>query len=109
MKAIRLHTTHPQRYNRTMATIHIPIDEAVRDLRTVLSRLTSDTSVVIERDSVPVAVLTSPTPEPRSLAECIALLESKEQAVQDETFAEDVAAGIALHRESLDSSMILHN
>jgi hypothetical protein len=46
----------------------------------------------------------APAPERRTLAECIAMLPEGSTATIDEDFAGDVAAAIAAHRESADTS-----
>jgi hypothetical protein len=46
----------------------------------------------------------APTPERRTLAECIARLPEDSTATIDEDFANDVDAAIRAHREPIDSS-----
>lgn len=88
-----------------MATIHISLEEAERDLPSLVARLDQETRFLIENGSTPIAELRSPQPKRMTIDECIALLEAKEQVTQDDTFAEDIDTVVAMHREPLDSSL----
>ena len=78
-----------------MATIHISADEAARDFAALLARVRAGAEIVIEEDSLTVAVLHAPVPPRRSIEECIALArkheeETGEAPVLDPDFAADV-------------------
>jgi antitoxin (DNA-binding transcriptional repressor) of toxin-antitoxin stability system len=85
-----------------MAVIHISESEAVRDFAGLLARVRAGAEVVIEDGALAVAVLRTPAPVRRSLAECIALLPEDSTATIDEDFARDVEEAIAGHREPLN-------
>lgn len=85
-----------------MATFRISEAEAARDFAGLLARVRAGAEVVIESDSRPVAVMHSPIPPSRTLEEVIALLPKDSPAVMDESFARDVEAAIAAHREPLN-------
>lgn len=81
-------------------TVHVTEAELARDVRAVLAKVREGVEVVIEQDSLPVAVLKAPQIKGRQISEVIAALEaSGANAVVDEDFAPDVAAGISAHRE----------
>ena len=87
-----------------MATIHIPESEVAENLVSLLANVRAGSEVVIENDSVPVAVLMAPSSKALTLKERIALLPDNSTAIIDEDFARDVQAAIDAHREPLDSS-----
>jgi antitoxin (DNA-binding transcriptional repressor) of toxin-antitoxin stability system len=64
-----------------MATTHISAAEAAKDFDAVLARIQTGETVVIERESLPVAVVVAPEPKPRLLSEVIAALRLKEAAM----------------------------
>jgi antitoxin (DNA-binding transcriptional repressor) of toxin-antitoxin stability system len=88
-----------------MATVHISKTEAERDLAGLLARINADTSFLIEENAEPVAILQAVPPRKRTLHEVMAALPASANIRMDAGFAEDVEAGIALHREPLDSSI----
>jgi antitoxin (DNA-binding transcriptional repressor) of toxin-antitoxin stability system len=78
-----------------MARIHISEAEAARDFAALMARVRAGAEVVIENGTLPVAVIHSPVPARRSIAECIALArkheeETGEVPVLDADFASDV-------------------
>ena len=85
-----------------MATFHISEAEAARDFAGLLARVRAGAEVVIEEDSRPVAVLRSPDLPGSTIEERIAMLPEDSPAISDEDFANDVAAAVAAHRESLN-------
>ena len=85
-----------------MAVIHISETEAVRDFAGLLARVRAGAEIVIEDGALAVAVLHTPVPARRSLAECIAMLPEDSSATIDEDFARDVAEAVAAHREPLN-------
>jgi antitoxin (DNA-binding transcriptional repressor) of toxin-antitoxin stability system len=85
-----------------MATFHISEDEAARDFSGVMARVRAGAEVVIESDARPVAVLHAPLPPTRTLEEAIAMLPENSTGIMDESFARDVEAAIAAHREPLN-------
>jgi hypothetical protein len=84
-----------------MATIHISLAEAERNLQGLLAQLNENTSFLIENGSEPVAVLQAAPPRKLSLEEKIALLQKDEQPVIDEDWPADLDAAIERHREPL--------
>jgi antitoxin (DNA-binding transcriptional repressor) of toxin-antitoxin stability system len=82
--------------------IHISEAEAASDFAGLLARVRTGAEVVIESDKVPVAVIHAPTPQRRTISECIALLREDSTAVMDSDFAKDIAAAIESHREPLE-------
>jgi len=85
-----------------MAVIHISESDAVRDFAGLLARVRAGAEVVIEDGALPVAVVHTPTPPRRSIADCIAMLPEDSSATIDEDFARDVAEAVEAHRESLN-------
>jgi hypothetical protein len=87
-----------------MATIRISEAEAIRNIAGLLARAYTGEEIIIEKDSASPAVVLRPAPAPlrRSIEECIDLLPADSTAVIDEDFASDVAAAVAVHRESLN-------
>jgi antitoxin (DNA-binding transcriptional repressor) of toxin-antitoxin stability system len=85
-----------------MAVIHISESEAVRDFAGLLARVRAGAEVVIEDGALPVAVVHTPAPPRRSIAECIAMLPENSSAIIDEDFARDVAEAVEAHREPLN-------
>lgn len=81
-------------------TVHVTEAELARDVRAILAKVRQGVEVVIEQDSLPVAVLKAPQVKGRRISEVIAALEANgANAVLDEDFARDVEAGINAHRE----------
>ena len=79
---------------------HVTEAELVRDVRAILAKVRQGVEVVIEQDSLPVAVLKAPQVKGRRISEVIAALEANgANAVVDEDFERDVEAGINAHRE----------
>ena len=78
--------------------VHISEAEAVRDFAGLLARVRAGAEVVIESGKLPVAVILSPVPPRRSIAECIALLPDGSTATIDADFAKDVEAAVETHR-----------
>lgn len=85
-----------------MAVIHISETEAVRDFAGLLARVRAGAEVVIDDGAMAVAVLHTPLPVRRSIAECIAMLPEDSSATIDEDFARDVEEAVAAHREPLN-------
>jgi len=85
-----------------VATFRVSEAEAARDFAGLLARVRAGQEVVIESDSRPVAVMHGPVPPRRMIEEAVALLPEDSPAVMDESFARDVEAAIAAHREPLD-------
>jgi len=81
-------------------TVRMTEAELARDMRTVLDKVQQGVEIVIERNSLPVAVLTAPLVRGRRISEVIAALDaSGANAIIDEDFARDVEEGIKSHRE----------
>lgn len=91
-------------YNQAMAdhTIRISEAEAASNFASLLARVRAGAEIVIERDKHPIAVLHAPTPSPRTIAECIALLPEDSTATIDEDFAKDIEAVVSSHQEPLE-------
>jgi hypothetical protein len=87
---------------RNMAVIRISEADAARDFTGLMARVRAGVEVAIEDGSVTVAVLHTPVPPRRSIAECIALLPEDSLATIDEDFARDVQEAVASHREPLN-------
>lgn len=78
-----------------MATIHISEDEAIRDIKGLLSRAYRGEEIVIEKDASPAVVLRKAAPPRRSISESIALAEARTKElgykpVMGESFATDL-------------------
>ncbi len=83
-----------------MSTVYITEAELARDLHDVLAKVQLGVEVVIEQDHRPVAVLRSPLPTGRSLADVSAALAARASlATMDEDFARDIESGIQAQRE----------
>lgn len=93
-------------YNWTMAknVIHVTDAEASRDFAWLLDRVRAGAEVIIERDSLPVAVVRpAEAPRGRLLSEVIALAAARGSTVTlDGGYARDVEAGVESHREPLN-------
>jgi prevent-host-death family protein len=85
-----------------MATIHIPEAEAGRKFATLMASVRAGAEVVIESNSLPVAVLSAPAAPRRTIEECIALLPEHSAGIMDDEFAASIAEAIEAHREPLD-------
>ena len=83
--------------------IHISDAEAATDFVSLLARVRAGAEIVIEHDTLPVAVLHPAEPVHRTLSECIALLPENSAATIDPDFAKDVKAAIESHREPLNA------
>jgi len=81
--------------------IHVSEAEAVNDFAELLARVRAGAEVVVERGKLAVAVIHPPSPTPRTISECIALLPEDSTAVMDADFAKDVESAIESHREPL--------
>lgn len=80
--------------------VHVTEAELARDVHSLIAKVRQGVEVVIERDSLPVAVLKAPEIKGRLISDVIAALEANgANAVMDEDFARDVEAGINAHRE----------
>ena len=69
----------------------------------LMARVREGTEIIIERESMPVAVLHAAEPVRRSISECIALAKAHEEAtgevpVLDSDFAKDVEEIINNHK-----------
>jgi prevent-host-death family protein len=83
--------------------IHISEAEAARDFASLLERVRAGAEVVIEKDALPVAVVTPAASDVRLLSESLRLArEHGSTTTLDEDFAKDVEAAIASHREPLN-------
>jgi antitoxin (DNA-binding transcriptional repressor) of toxin-antitoxin stability system len=76
--------------------------EATADFAAVLARVRAGADVVIEHGATPVAVVHPARPARRTIEECIALLPEDSSGTVDVDFADDVAAAVASHPESLN-------
>lgn len=85
-----------------MAVIHISEAEAARDLADAMARVYAGEEVVIDNGKLTVAMVPTPVPPRRSIAECIALLPEGSTAIMDEAFARDVSEAVEAHREPLN-------
>jgi len=84
--------------------------ELARNLHSVLKRVREGAEVVVEEDSLPVAVIRLPAGPGRPIAECIAIAKAFEARVGsapviDADFAADVQGAIDAHCEPLDTSV----
>jgi antitoxin (DNA-binding transcriptional repressor) of toxin-antitoxin stability system len=78
-----------------MATVHISAAEVVRDFDAVLARIQAGETFVIEKGSLPVAVIAFPEPQGRLLSDVISSFKEQEGAldaapVLDPEFADAV-------------------
>ncbi len=81
-------------------TVHMTEAEVARDLHNVLAKVRQGVEVVIEQDSLPVAVIKAPVVKGRKISDVIAAMEaSGAHAVLDEDFAGDVEEGIRASRQ----------
>jgi len=85
-----------------MPTIHISEADAVRGIADLLSRVRAGAEVLIENDSIPVAIIHKPSPPRRTIEECITYLPEDSTAVIDEDFPHDVEAAVEAHRDPLN-------
>jgi hypothetical protein len=84
-----------------MATVHISVEEAEKDLRGLIARSRNGDEILIEENSRTVAVLRSPI-EPRLLSETLRILDERGSNVTlDGEFEKDVLEFIHSHREPL--------
>lgn len=83
--------------------IHISEAEAASDFGKLLERVRAGAEVIIESDSLPVAVVRPAEPHIRLLSESLRLAkEHASTATVDADFARDVEAAIEGHREPLN-------
>lgn len=89
-----------------MAVIHIPEEEAARDLKGLLARTQLGEDIVIDGPTASFRLIQTPPVRPRNGAEILELYRSLpgERGVMDEDFARDVRSFRQGHPESLDSS-----
>jgi len=81
-------------------TVHVTEAELARDVRAIVAKVRQGVDVVIEQDSLPVAVLKAPQVKGRLISEVIAALQANgANAVVDDDFARDVDEGIKAHRQ----------
>jgi antitoxin (DNA-binding transcriptional repressor) of toxin-antitoxin stability system len=83
--------------------IRISDAEAANDFASLLALVRAGTEVVIEHDTLPVAVLHPAEPVNRTISECVALLPENSAATIDPDFARDVDTAIQSHRETLSA------
>ncbi len=97
-------TNPKKRYDPGMETrlLHISEADLTKDVHSVLESVQRGTEVIVERNTLPVAVIRPPEPLRRKISECIALLASDSTSTIDPDFARDVEAAIAAHREPLE-------
>ena len=75
--------------------LHVTEADAVRDMASILRRVSAGTDVVIERDAQPVAVVRAATPVRRTISDCIALAKAHEEETgQAPTLDPDFAADV---------------
>jgi antitoxin (DNA-binding transcriptional repressor) of toxin-antitoxin stability system len=91
-----------------MATIHIPENEAARDLPGLLARVRAGEEVVIEKEASPAVVLRVAAPLRRSISESIVRAEARTRdlgykPVMDAGFAADLEE-IMRNRKPRDTS-----
>jgi antitoxin (DNA-binding transcriptional repressor) of toxin-antitoxin stability system len=73
--------------------LHVSEADAVRDMASILQRVSAGTEVVIERDAQPVAVVRAAVPVRRTISDCIALAKAHEEETgQAPTLDPDFAA-----------------
>lgn len=84
--------------------IHVSDEEASRDFASLLDRVRAGAEVIIERGSLPVAVVRpAEAPRGRLLSEILVLAEARGSTVTlDGGYARDVEEGIESHREPLN-------
>jgi antitoxin (DNA-binding transcriptional repressor) of toxin-antitoxin stability system len=75
--------------------------DAAADFAAVLERVHAGVDVVIEHGATPVAVVHPARPVRRTIEECIELLPADSSGTADVDFADDVAAAVASHPQSL--------
>jgi antitoxin (DNA-binding transcriptional repressor) of toxin-antitoxin stability system len=75
-----------------MAVIHIPEEEAAKDLGNLLARVTRGDEIVIDGATTSVRLIPEGSPKGRTGAEMLAILNSLpgERAVIDDDFAADI-------------------
>jgi antitoxin (DNA-binding transcriptional repressor) of toxin-antitoxin stability system len=75
--------------------LHVTEADAVRDMASILRRVSAGTDVVIERDAQPVAVVRAAAPVRRTISDCIALAKAHEEETgQTPTLDPDFAADV---------------
>jgi hypothetical protein len=89
-----------------MAVIHIPEEEASKDLSALLKKVALGDEVVIDGAATSARLIQEKIPRGRTVAQMRAILESLpgERGYMDEDFARDVLNFRKRHPESLDGS-----
>ena len=87
-----------------MAQIHMSDAEIAGDFAAALEKVRQGIEVIVEHDSLPIAVLKAAEPPRRTISEILALMPKDSTAVIDADFAADVEAAVSAHRDPLDSS-----
>lgn len=83
--------------------IHVSEIEAASDLASLLARVQAGAEVIIERDSLPVAVIRTADPHVRRLSASLSLVKKHgSRATLDGGFARDIEEVVASHREALN-------
>jgi antitoxin (DNA-binding transcriptional repressor) of toxin-antitoxin stability system len=83
-----------------MAVLRMSAEEVARDFAAVLDRVGQGSEVVVEQDHRAVAIIRASPPPGRMISEVIAALDSRQSTAEmDESFAQDIAAGIAERSE----------
>jgi antitoxin (DNA-binding transcriptional repressor) of toxin-antitoxin stability system len=86
-----------------MEQLHMTEAELARDLHAVLEKVRHGAEVVIEQNSLAIAVLRAAEPRRRKLSEIAASLSKDSTATVDPDFAADVREFIDRHREPLSA------
>lgn len=89
----------------SMARVHIPEDDAGRDLARLLARVRAGEEIVIEKESSPAVVLrVAEEPFLRRLSESLRLAKEHGSTVTlDGGFAHDLETVVSSHPETLDN------
>jgi hypothetical protein len=78
-----------------MAELHMTESDLARDLKAVLAKVRQGAQVVVEEDSLPIAIIKPPDNPNRTISESIKLAEQREAehgpAILDPDFAADLA------------------
>ena len=91
-----------------MATTHLSVAEAARDLVALIERVRSGEEIVIESDAKPVVLITAPVKKGSSISETLARMEASikkpgYEPVMDAEFAADMEE-IVRNRKPRDTS-----
>jgi hypothetical protein len=89
-----------------MAVIHIPEEEAAKNLGSLVTRASRGDEIVIDGPSTSARLVANGPPKTRTGAEILEIYDNLpgERGVMDEDFARDVMEFRRRHPESLDSS-----